>query len=210
MERFAVVADAREKDVVFDFKSLDGKFGAEEPAGLPGVRLQYGEPLAALTEVEAQLYRRRLQGKALFQHTLREWVADAIGVGVLHISAHTIGAGMNGFALEWVTFELKAVSRRIESCVRGQVKPCRVPEQFLEAVARVPGFKAHFLDYFLVEVIEELFLSNGLGLGDFGFKFLLELVKLKYDLLGSPASLIDADYALLKIHARLNCANYFI
>jgi hypothetical protein len=77
MEWFAVVANASEKDVVFDLEGFDGELRAEEPARLARVRLQNGEPLAALTEVEAQLCGRRLQGKALFQHSLRERVEEA-------------------------------------------------------------------------------------------------------------------------------------
>src|ERR1035437_10556099 len=102
---------------------------------------------------------------------------------------------MNSFTLEWVPFELKAVSGGIESRVRSQVKGRHPPEQFLEAVARVPGFKTNFFDHFLVEVIEKLFLSNGLGLDDFGFEFLLELVKLKYDLLDRKSTRLNSSHA---------------
>ena len=90
------------------------------------------------------------------------------------------------------------------------------PSKSLEEVAQEAGIEQEDIKAAAAElgadskVVEQLFVSLGLGFSNITFKVLLELVELKTDLLGCAALLIDRDNALLEVDARLNRSKYLI
>ena len=80
----------------------------------------------------------------------------------------------------------------------------------MEAVKRPSAVYPYPLDDFLIEVIEQLFMSLGLGLSNIAFKVLLELIELETDLLRRPALLVYRNNALLEIDARLDRSKYLV
>ena len=91
------------------------------------MRLQDWNTLTAFTEIETQLCGRGFERLAFLENTLREGVANAVCIGVLHIAAHPIGAGMNGLASKRILLKLETVPCRIKAGKGCQVKTGSLP-----------------------------------------------------------------------------------
>src|SRR5262249_30284694 len=84
------------------------------------------------------------------------------------------------------------------------------PEPPVEAVEKIVGLDADFLDNLLVEIVQELFTRVFLTLGDLGFELALKLVELELDLLGRAALLVDGGDAFLDIDAGVDRAEHLV
>ena len=94
----------------------------------------------------------------------------------------------------------------LEAGVVGEDVSGQQPEPPVEAVEKIVGLDADFLDNLLVEIVQELFTRVFLTLGDLGFELALKLVELELDLLGRAALLVDGGDAFLEIDAGVDRA----
>src|SRR3989344_5000022 len=188
--------------MILGFQGLYCTTRACKPAVLAHKRLQNRDVLASTPIAEDHLTRFKVQGFAALQHTLGQWVANTIGVRVHHALTHPIGTGVNSLPGKGVTLQHEAISSLLETGIRREQMPRKLPEPFLEAVQVIPALYAHLLHHFLVEVVEQLLACILLFLADLRFQFMLELIELKLNLLLCTAFLVDGGDALLEIHTR--------
>src|SRR5262245_42940520 len=114
-----------------------------------------------------------------------------VGVGVLHVPAHTVGTRMDNLAGERIALQHETVRPLLEAGIRRQQVAREEPEPFIEAVEVIVALDAHLLYHFLVKVIEELLAGIALSLSNLSFQLALELVELELNLLRCATLVID-------------------
>ena len=197
--------------MVLGFERLHREARAGQPAGLTNVELDDGDVLPRVGVVEGDLQWRGGEIAPEPQHALRQWVTDAVGVGVLDVLGEAVRTGVDGLAREGigvqrervlpVVFEIRIVMQNMAS---------EMPEALVEAVKGVAGLDANFFDNVLIEVVEEFFAGVALLGVDLFFQVVLKLIKLELDLFSRATLLIDVGDALLEVHAGFDSAEHLV
>ena len=86
------------------------------------------------------------------QNPLGEWVTDAIGVCVFNVFPHSVGAGVDDLALEWIRSKREFVTGGCEVRVVSQIVASDLPETVIKPIKDAFRVDPDTLDNLLVEI----------------------------------------------------------